>query len=121
MKKATKRCQVPETLAQGLVVTDTEDDDSSTTQEVMAQKMGSLMKMLMDLSHRVKATETQQRDRATSSIASPSISHTDVRRAEHQMTPTQDPDQSEEVRRRLAQRFQQFPSVRQSPQMRVNQ
>ena len=69
-KKATIRNQVPETLAQGLAVTDTEDEVSPTSEEVMAQNMDSMMEMIMDLSHRANGTETQQRDWAYSPLPS---------------------------------------------------
>ena len=63
MKKAPKHSQVPKTFVQGLGVTEgdeegwmTEDEVSATTQGAMAQKMNSMMEMLMDLCHRVKDT-----------------------------------------------------------------
>ena len=72
-------------------------------------KMDSMMEMLMDLSRRVKDTETQQRNWAVSPLASLTIRHPNRRSTPRQVTPSQDPDLSEEVRRRVAQRLQQLP------------
>ena len=82
-KKATKCSQVPVTPVQELAQT-VEDEDVASTQETMSQKLETMMEMLVDLSHRVKASKNQQRNRAASLIASPCTSHPDGGRAQHQ-------------------------------------
>ena len=75
----------------------------------MAQKMDLMMEMLLDLFHRVKASETQQRDWAASPLTSPSTSHAERRRGWCRIIPKHDPDLSDAVRRSVAQRLQQLP------------
>ena len=75
-KKATNHRRVPETLAQDPALTEnvegwrTEDEVCTTTQKARTQKMDLMMEMLLDLCHCVKASETQQRDRAASPLTS---------------------------------------------------
>ena len=113
-KKATKQSRVPETPGHVLVLTEdeegwpTEDEVAITTREVMAQKMDSMVKMLLDLSHCLKSSKTQQRDRTASPLVSLPTSRTDRRRACNQMTPIYNRDLSEAVRRRVAQRLWQL-------------
>ena len=68
----------------------------------------NLIRILADLTSRKQAMEDQQREVEASVTVSPSTSHP-ITRARCQLSPTQEPDMTEEVRRRVAKRMRQLP------------
>ena len=92
-KKTGNKSWVTATTVQDLNVS--LDEASPPGDDEMVQKLEVMMKMLTDLSSRVK---DQQREVGTSSTVSPSTSYPVRRR--HQMSPNKEPDRREEVCRR---------------------
>ena len=50
-----------------------EEEDQSSSQDVVSHKLDMMINMLIDLSSRVQATENHQREMGASPAASPSI------------------------------------------------
>ena len=67
-----------------------------------SQKLEEIMKMLMDLSIRVKVIEDQQMEVGASPTCNPSTCHLVRKWARCQLSPDQEGDLSEEMRQRLA-------------------
>ena len=76
----------------------------------MAQKMDLMMEMVLDLFHRVKAPDTQQRDWQLPHLhVHPNPMLKEGGAGAIIMIPTPDPDLSDAVRRSVVQRLQQLP------------
>ena len=86
-----------------------DEKDAGLGQDEFAQKIEVMMRRPTDLTSRVQATEDQQREVAASPSDSQSTSHPVRRRARCQLSPSQEPDLSDEVRQRIAKRMRQLP------------
>ena len=86
VKKAAKWAHVSVPIQQDLGTTDDDtdfigDETVPAPRDDMAQRMDLMMAMVLDLTQKVQASDSQQTKRADSPIGSPSTSHDDRRRA----------------------------------------
>ena len=72
-KKAGSHRHISATTVQDLNLTI--EEEAAPSQDELSQKIQAMMRMLADLSNRVKATEDQQREVVVSPTVSPSSSH----------------------------------------------